>query len=181
MSPNFSLLAWMRDFAAAVTNSVYLFRVALALVLAVSVAGLFNAAAAQTAQKLVSFETADQEILYESLLQDYRCLKCQNQNLADSNADLAGDLRLEIQHQVSAGKNRSEIDDYLVARYGDFVLYKPMLKPSTLVLWFGPFLLLLLAGGYALKVVAGHRQLNATEPSSEEPESVKHARSLLDD
>jgi len=140
-----------------------------------------TAQTAQTAQKLVSFETVDQEILYEALLQDYRCLKCQNQNLADSNADLAGDLRLEIQNQVTAGKSRSQIDDYLVARYGDFVLYKPKLKPSTLILWFGPFVLLLVAGWYAMKIVSGHRRLNAAGQQPIESESVKHARSLLDD
>jgi len=98
----------------------------------------------QTAQKLVSFDTPAQEILYESLLQDYRCLKCQNQNLADSNAELAGDLRNEIRDQVASGKDRSEIDNYLVARYGDFVLYKPKLKPATFLLWFGPFVLTIL-------------------------------------
>lgn len=136
---------------------------------------------AQSAQKLVSFETAQQEQLYEVLLQDYRCLKCQNQNLSDSAADLAGDLRNEIRDQVIAGKDRSQIDDYLVARYGDFVLYKPKLKPSTLVLWFGPFLLLLVAGWYALKIVSGHRKLIESSKPQADSESVTRARSLLDD
>lgn len=136
---------------------------------------------AQSAQKLVSFETPQQEQLYEVLLEDYRCLKCQNQNLADSAADLAGDLRNEIRDQVIAGKDRSQIDDYLVARYGDFVLYKPKLKPSTLVLWFGPFLLLLVAGWYALKIVSGHRKLIVSGEPQADSESVTRARSLLDD
>jgi len=138
---------------------------------------------AQTAQKLVSFDTADQEALYETLLEDYRCLKCQNQNLAGSSADLADDLRNEIRALVVDGKNRSQIDDYLVARYGDFVLYKPKLKASTFVLWFGPFILLLLAGWYAMKIVSGHRELNesAQKHPSENSESVNQARSLLDD
>jgi len=142
-----------------------------------------TSAAAQTAQKLVSFETAEQEALYETLLEDYRCLKCQNQNLAGSSADLAGDLRNEIRGQVLAGQSRSQIDDYLVARYGDFVLYKPKLKASTLVLWFGPFILLLLAGWYALRIVSGHRKLNEVSQikTSVDSESVSQARSLLDD
>ena len=70
---------------------------------------------------------------------------CQNQTLADSNADLASDLRREVREQALAGKNDSEIRDYLVARYGDFVLYDPPLKRTTWLLWFGPFTLL--AGG----------------------------------
>ncbi len=131
--------------------------------------------------KLVNFDTPEQEILYEELLQEYRCLKCQNQNLADSNAALAGDLREEIQDQVKSGASRSEIDTYLVARYGDFVLYKPQLKASTLVLWFGPFLLLLISGWYALKIVKGHRELNAAPTKPTDDASVAKARSLLDD
>ena len=148
------------------------------LLLAVSVQ---SNAFAQTAEKLVSFETVEQERLYEALLLEYRCLKCQNQNLAGSNADLAGDLRDEIRDQVRAGKNRSEIDDYLVSRYGDFVLYRPKLKPSTLVLWFGPFLLLLIAGWYALKIVRQHRDLTASDANPVDVENVNRARSLLDD
>lgn len=133
------------------------------------------------ATKLVSFDTPQQEQLYEELLEEYRCLKCQNQNLAGSNADLAGDLRDEIRDQVIDGKSRSDIDDYLVARYGDFVLYKPRLKASTLVLWFGPFVLLLLAGWYAFRVAKDHRQLNRPATSESVPENVSEARSLLDD
>jgi cytochrome c-type biogenesis protein CcmH len=76
---------------------------------------------------------------------DLRCLVCQNQTLADSNADLANDLRREVRLLADAGKSDDEIRDYLVARYGDFVLYKPPMKPITWLLWFGPFVLL--AGG----------------------------------
>ncbi len=136
---------------------------------------------AQAASKLVSFDTPEQEVLYESLLQEYRCLKCQNQNLADSDADLAGDLRNEIRDQIKAGRSGSEINDYLVARYGDYVLYKPQLKPSTYILWFGPFLLLFIAGWYALRVARGHRALIATDAIVAEKDSVTKARSLLDD
>ncbi len=133
------------------------------------------------ASKLVSFDTPEQEQLYKLLLEEYRCLKCQNQNLADSNAALAGDLRNEIRDQVVAGRNRSEINEYLVARYGDFVLYKPQLKPSTYILWFGPFLLLIAAGWYAVGVARRHRTINSSTNSAMDSSKADEVRSLLDD
>ncbi|HEX9396273.1 MAG TPA: cytochrome c-type biogenesis protein [Burkholderiales bacterium] len=78
-----------------------------------------------------------------ALAQELRCLVCQNQTLAESNAPLAVDLRNQIREQLAAGKSESEVKDYMVARYGDFVLYRPPFKLATLLLWAGPFLLLL--------------------------------------
>ena len=83
------------------------------------------------------------------LAHELRCLVCQNQTIADSNAPLAVDLRNQIREQLKAGKSEQDVIDFMVARYGDFVLYRPPLKPSTVVLWAGPFLLLLL-GAYLL-------------------------------
>jgi len=83
------------------------------------------------------------------IAKDLRCLVCQNETIAGSHADLAIDLRNQIQDQLEAGKSKNEIMQYMVDRYGDFVLYKPPVKSSTLVLWLGPFLLLLL-GMWAL-------------------------------
>jgi cytochrome c-type biogenesis protein CcmH len=77
-----------------------------------------------------------------ALASELRCLVCQNQTLADSNADLAVDLRHSIREQLNKGASDKEVLDFMVARYGDFVLYRPPLKASTLLLWFGPFLLL---------------------------------------
>ena len=77
------------------------------------------------------------------LTSDLRCLVCQNQSLADSHADLAIDLKNQVRSQMQAGKSDAEIRDYMVARYGDFVLYDPPFKASTLLLWAGPFALLL--------------------------------------
>lgn len=79
---------------------------------------------------------------YERLLAELRCLVCQNQSLADSNADLAQDLRNEIHRMLNAGENDQAIIAFLVARYGDFVLYRPPLQRTTSLLWFGPLLLL---------------------------------------
>jgi cytochrome c-type biogenesis protein CcmH len=77
--------------------------------------------------------------------QELRCLVCQNESLASSHAELADDLRREVRDLIREGKSDQEIKDFLVARYGDFVLYRPEVKPLTWVLWFGPFLLLVLA------------------------------------
>src|SRR5229473_3021893 len=84
----------------------------------------------------------------QALTQQLRCLVCQNETLADSRADLAEDLRKEIREQMKAGKSDQEIIAFLTQRYGDFVLYKPPVKPTTYLLWFFPFVLLL--GGIAL-------------------------------
>jgi cytochrome c-type biogenesis protein CcmH len=78
------------------------------------------------------------------LTSDLRCLVCQNQSLADSHADLAIDLKNQVRDQMRAGRSDAEIRDYMVARYGDFVLYDPPFKLSTVLLWMGPFVFLLL-------------------------------------
>ncbi len=92
---------------------------------------------------------------FQVLGEELRCLVCQNQTLADSNADLARDLRTEVEEQIRAGKSDQQIKDYLVARYGDFVLYRPQVKRETWLLWAGPFALL---GGGALAWVLTRRQ-----------------------
>ncbi len=79
---------------------------------------------------------------FKSLIAELRCLVCQNQSLADSDADLAHDLRREVFELMEQGKSEQEIVDYLVSRYGDFVLYNPPVKPETWILWYGPFALL---------------------------------------
>ena len=82
------------------------------------------------------------EARLRELSQELRCLVCQNQNIADSNADLALDLRREVRDQILTGRSNAEIKSYLVARYGDFVLYNPPVQANTALLWFGPLLLL---------------------------------------
>jgi cytochrome c-type biogenesis protein CcmH len=74
---------------------------------------------------------------------ELRCLVCQNQTLADSNAELAIDLRKQLREKLASGMSDQEVIDFMVQRYGDFVLYKPRLQPSTWLLWFGPFLILI--------------------------------------
>lgn len=110
------------------------------------------------AEVIVSFDTEAQSELYHDLLKEYRCLKCQNQNLSDSNASLAGDLRREIRDQILAGNGKKEIDQYLIARYGDFVLYRPPFSAKTAVLWIAPFVLLLVALMCVLLMIKKQRQ-----------------------
>lgn len=111
---------------------------------------------------------------------DLRCLVCQNQTLADSNAGLADDLRREVRTLALAGKSDDEIRAYLVARYGDFVLYNPPVKPVTWMLWFGPFALLI--GGGAIWWVVLRRRLGAARSAAAEAASQgdDKARALLD-
>lgn len=96
------------------------------------------------ANSLYPLDTPRQEAQFNHLLKDLRCLVCQNQDLADSNADLAKDLRNQVYQLVKEGKSDSEITEYLVSRYGDFILFKPPVKAVTYLLWFGPLLFLLL-------------------------------------
>ena len=88
-------------------------------------------------------DSPKKEAQFNHLLKDLRCLVCQNQDLADSNAELAKDLRLQVYQLVKEGKSDSEINDYLTSRYGDFILFNPPVKAVTFLLWFGPFLFLL--------------------------------------
>ena len=90
-------------------------------------------------------ENSSRAQLFRQLAEELRCPKCQNQNLADSNAMIAGDLRRELYSQVKEGKNSEEIVDFMVNRYGEFVLYRPALNDKTIALWYGPFVLLGLA------------------------------------
>lgn len=101
--------------------------------------------AAQARVEVLEFKTPEHEERYNNLIAELRCLVCQNQNLADSNAELAVDLRRKTYQMVSKNKSEKEIAAYMVERYGDFVLYRPPVKGNTLLLWLAPALLL--AGG----------------------------------
>jgi cytochrome c-type biogenesis protein CcmH len=101
-------------------------------------------------------EDAALEARLKAMSQELRCLVCQNSTLADSSAPLAEDLRKEIRVQLRAGKSDKEVVDYLVARYGDFVRYRPPVNNSTALLWFGPFLLLIIGGFVLYRVLKKH-------------------------
>lgn len=134
------------------------------------------AAVVSAADTPVTFDSPEKRQRYEQLLEELRCLVCQNQSLADSNADLAQDLRDEVYAMVDAGEERRTITDFMIARYGDFVLYKPPVKTTTWLLWAGPALLLLIALFIVYATTRGRRP--ASEPLSEEERA--QARALID-
>jgi cytochrome c-type biogenesis protein CcmH len=103
------------------------------------------------------FDNNEQEQRFQALTEELRCLVCQNQNLADSDAPLAQDLRQEIHDMLMDGRNDDEIRSFLVDRYGDFVLYRPAIKGNTLLLWLAPALLLLGGGLVVAYNVRRHR------------------------
>jgi cytochrome c-type biogenesis protein CcmH len=101
----------------------------------------------------MQFNDPVQAARYEALLAELRCLVCQNQSLADSNADLAQDLRQEVYRMVQSGDSNEKIIGFLVARYGDFVLYRPRVKPVIYLLWFGPAILLLIGAFVVVRFI----------------------------
>jgi len=110
------------------------------------------------------------EARMQAIAVELRCLVCQNQTIADSNADLAVDLRNQVKQMLREGKSQREIIDYMTARYGDFVLYRPPVKGTTMLLWFGP-VLALLVGLAALVLVLRRRSQRAPEDfDPDEPE-----------
>jgi cytochrome c-type biogenesis protein CcmH len=119
-------------------------------------------------------QTPDIEQRTAALANELRCLVCQNQTLADSNAPLAVDLRNQIREQLKAGASESEIIDFMVSRYGDFVLYRPPFKATTLALWTGPFVVLVLGIALLWRSVARRR----TEPELSEDERARAAKLL---
>jgi cytochrome c-type biogenesis protein CcmH len=102
------------------------------------------------------------------LTKELRCLVCQNETLADSQAPLAEDLRREIREQIKAGKTDQEILAYATQRYGDFVLYNPPVKAKTYLLWFGPFVLLVGGAAFLYRYVKRRRDLIQAEPLTAE-------------
>jgi cytochrome c-type biogenesis protein CcmH len=115
------------------------------------------------------FADTTEERRFHVLVSELRCVMCQNQSLADSNAQIARDLRREVLVLMRQGKSDREIQDYLVARYGEFVLYRPRIEATTWLLWFGPALLLLVGGFVVARVVRGHHG-SGTVPTDDSQE-----------
>jgi len=134
--------------------------------------------AAQAAVEAYSFADPVQEQRYKHLISELRCLVCQNQNLADSNAALAKDLRRQIHEMLVKGSDDKQIVAYMVARYGDFVLYRPPFNVSTVLPWAGP--VIILVSGVLMLIVFIRRQAQkvVTELGDQERIRVRH---LLDD
>lgn len=99
------------------------------------------------------FDDPEKEALYKKLVKELRCTVCQNQDIGDSNSGLAQDLRRKTYEMISAGKDEDYVLDYMSDRYGDFVLYRPRLQTNTLLLWVGPFIILIAAVFFLLKFI----------------------------
>lgn len=134
-------------------------------------------APAWSAIDVYEFESPLQEQRYRSLIDELRCPKCQNQNLSGSDAEVAKDLRNRTWQLLQDGRSDAEIRAYLVDRYGDFITYRPPLRAGTLLLWFGPFLLLVVVASILLWRV--RRKPAAPLPLSEEER--RRLATLLDD
>lgn len=147
------------------------------LILLLAAMPLWSANAAINAFKL---ETPEQEARFKKLSEELRCLVCQNQNLADSNAELALDLRRQVYEMIIDGKSDEEIVNYMVARYGDFVLYRPPVKPQTFLLWFGP-LLLLAIGSIILIMFVRRRSQEKGDSEALSAEETDRLDALLHD
>jgi cytochrome c-type biogenesis protein CcmH len=139
------------------------------LALLVSLAAPSGLAQLQTDQEPLVFSSAEEQQRFNALTEELRCLVCQNQNLADSDAPLAHDLRHEIHAMMQTGKSDEEIKRFLIERYGDFVLYRPPVQGNTLVLWFAPVLLLLAGAATVYVSVSRRKRLLANQDEEAAP------------
>jgi cytochrome c-type biogenesis protein CcmH len=121
--------------------------------------------------EIYQFATPQLELRYQTLTEELRCLVCQNQNIADSHAELAQDLRRKVYEKLSAGESNDQIIDYMTERYGDFVLYRPPFNAKTLILWIAPILTILL-GGIGFWSLIKRRQDSEPELSANEREKL---------
>lgn len=122
----------------------------------------FSAVAQDATQR--SFDNEQQREVYQQLIKELRCPKCQNQNIADSNAPLAEDMRDKSYEMLKAGKSKQEIIDFMVERYGNFVHYKPPFTAATAVLWFGPVVILIIGIGVAVLLTRKKKEQTALTP-----------------
>ena len=142
--------------------------------------GLTLTGVAQAAIDTYEFKNDAERDRFRELTKELRCPKCQNQDIADSNAPIATDLRREIFRMLGEGKDNQQIIDFMVDRYGDFVRYKPALTGKTAILWFGP--LVLLVGGFVvIGVIVGRRRTRrATRTDTLSAEERQRLDTLLD-
>ena len=115
-----------------------------------------------------TFTDDSNQLRYDTLMEELRCLVCQNQSLADSGAGLAQDLRKKVVAMIENGSNDQEIKDYMVQRYGEFILYRPRLNYSTIMLWFGPFILLVVAIGIIMRIIRSSQSSRTNQKVSSE-------------
>ncbi len=123
--------------------------------------------------EVTEFTNPEDEARYKDLIAELRCPKCQNQNLLDSDAPIATDLRRKTRSLIEQGKTNNEVKTYMLERYGDFVLYKPRFTAATAFLWLGPFLLLLIVVVILLKRIKHNQELEILNTSKADNEAVR--------
>lgn len=141
---------------------------------------MFCCAFAVFGMEIRTFDSPEQQARYEDLIKELRCLVCQNQSLADSDADLAKDLRNEVYDIIQSGKSEEEAVRFLTDRYGDFVLYRPKLKSETLLLWGGPLLILLSGLAFLWWQNRKQRDLGQVLLSPEERQRLNRLRNNIE-
>ena len=141
---------------------------------------LFFSGATQAVIETYEFSSGELEVRYRQLSQELRCPKCQNQNIADSNAPIAQDLRKLLHEQLEAGASNAQIQQFMVSRYGEFVLYRPRFSGATRILWLAPILLLLCAGAVVF-VSLRRRGSSGVEPDKLSEQEQQRLRELLDE
>jgi cytochrome c-type biogenesis protein CcmH len=119
-----------------------------------------------------TFDEPDKAEDFRTIIEEMRCLVCQNESLAGSNAELAVDLRNEIYAMMKSGQEKDDIINFMVARYGDFVLYNPPLKPSTYPIWFGPLIVFLVGGIVLFRILRSKNVSRETELSADEEQRL---------
>jgi len=128
---------------------------------------LLTAATVQAIENVAPFDDPAMQERYEHLVKELRCLVCQNESIADSNADLAADLRREVREMMIAGKTDAEIKAFMVDRYGEWILFRPRLLRQTWLLWFAPGILLLIGTIVAVRVVSQRARLYTDDPGDD--------------
>lgn len=130
------------------------------------------------AVEVKQFQSPQHEQRYKNLINEFRCVVCQNQNIADSNAELAKDLRKQVYKMIKAGKSDDEILGFMVTRYGDFVLYRPLFNSTTFLLWTGPFIIFVFGLYVLISFIRQRKKAVVSELSNADKEKLKK---LLED
>ena len=130
------------------------------------------------AVEIRQFQNLEHEQRYKNLINEFRCVVCQNQNIADSNAALAKDLRKQVYKMINAGKSDDEIMEFMVTRYGDFVLYRPQFNSMTFLLWVGPFIIFIIGLYILISFIRQRKEVVVTDLSKIDKEKLKQ---LLED
>ena len=125
------------------------------------------------AVEVKQFKKPEHEQRYKKLINELRCVVCQNQNIADSNAELAKDLRKQVFKMIKAEKSDDEILEFMVTRYGDFVLYRPEFNSMTFLLWVGPFIIFIIGLTILVSFIRQRKTVVATELSNKDKEKLK--------